>query len=177
MGLPIKNSTNPSLKFKNCFKKYDLFFTDGSKISDDKFVSAASFSPKQNKSIKIKLPHDSLIFTAEAVAIKYTILYILNNKVQKSFMFSDSLSVQMAINKVFTRESSYLIYDIKKLILEAKANNLTLRFVWIPSHHSISGNEMSDKLAKEATKNFQYLNIKLPYSDLFKRFKDKCKNR
>ena len=65
------------------------------------------------------------------------------------------------------------VLDIKTLFLSIKKNrpDITLKFVWIPSHIGISGNEAADFLVNEAAIEPDNQDLITPYTDLVDTFK------
>ena len=52
-----------------------------------------------------------------------------------------------------------------------------IEYFWIPSHSGIIGNEMADKITKEASELIQETEIILPFSDYFESYKKDRKLR
>ena len=73
------------------------------------------------------------------------------------------------------RESSLL--EIKRkyneFLLKNPAN--TIKFIWIPSHTGIYGNERADSLAKSASMKEHDKVITLPYTDYYEKYKQQKK--
>ncbi|XP_071581473.1 uncharacterized protein [Temnothorax nylanderi] len=69
----------------------------------------------------------------------------------EAFIFSDSLSNLLAISSNFKlSRASFLILEIRNLLVEFKRKNWNINLVWIPSHRGIKGNEFADRVAKAA---------------------------
>ncbi|OXU23158.1 hypothetical protein TSAR_004065 [Trichomalopsis sarcophagae] len=177
-GRIIQKAKIPNEKFNEIFKKQPIqiidFYTDGSKSEDSEYTGAALFSPNINLEKKFKFTKLASIFTAEAYAIMQTLIIIKNDDIPKTRIFTDSKSVLQAITNyspLKSKNTSYLILEIKKLIYEIKEKNLKTKIYWIPAHKDILNNEIVDKLAKEATKTGDQINLKLPYTDLFEEIK------
>ncbi|HMG39082.1 MAG TPA: reverse transcriptase domain-containing protein [Nitrososphaeraceae archaeon] len=131
--------------------KYDSYihiYTDGSKA--DSLVSAAFTVPSLDVDKKFRLCNNSSIYTAELTAIVETILWILNCECYNNCefaIFSDSLSVLTSIEQGYSQSRPALLNDL--LSHMSKLNNNQVRFIWIPSHIDLTGNDRADTLAKE----------------------------
>jgi len=51
-----------------------------------------------------------------------------------------------------TNNHKYLIEEIRKFAITLGKSNWTIKFTWIKAHVGIYGNELADKLAKEASR-------------------------
>ena len=132
--------------------KYDSYihiYTDGSKVDD--LVAAAFTVPSLNVDKKFRLCNKSTIYAAELTAIIETVLWILNSECYnncKFAIFSDSLSVLTSIKRSYCQSRPTLLNDLLYHI--SKLNSNQIRFIWIPSHIDVAGNDRADTLAKEA---------------------------
>lgn len=115
-------------------------YTDGSKKSNR--VGAAFTSDNVNESFK--LPQCCSIFTAELFALWKAVNYGEKTRSTNIMIWSDSLS---AINALTSEEHPHpLIARIQDKIY---ATTKRYRFLWLPSHCGIKGNEKADKLAND----------------------------
>ena len=168
-GIIIRNSQSSEDKFQEIFRndlnndQTHIFYTDGSKKNDGELVGLAIYSPPLNLSLQIKIDVLVSIFTAESYAILNAIKIIKENNIAVAMIFTDSLSVLEAISSDSQKYQNYIIYEIRKEIWQC---NAIIKFVWIPSHLNIKGNENVDKLVKDAIRNGSFNNILLPYTDL-----------
>lgn len=124
-----------------CESKYwnsTHIFTDGS-VSDQAVGFGISC---ENTEISKQLPQACSIFSAEAMAILYTIKYICTENTE-SVIFTDSASVLQALENGESRHPW-----IQAIEFESRRKAVTL--CWIPGHVNIKGNERADQLAKAA---------------------------
>jgi ribonuclease HI len=137
--------------FKNNFleichehQRSTLVFTDGSKI--DNKVGCAFYCATFTERFRL---HDMCsVFTAELVAIREALKYILRCPNGEFLICSDSLSGLQAISLMYS--SHHLIIDIHFYLGKLISSGYTIQFCWVPGHVGIDGNEHADQAAKAA---------------------------
>ncbi|XP_033229000.1 uncharacterized protein LOC117180618 [Belonocnema kinseyi] len=140
----------------------------GSKSESDNSAGCAYICPSANFSRSWKIFSHASIFSIEAIAILYTLDYILQSSFSKSVIFTDSLSVLQSVASPCPNTiKSSLIFLIRNRLAVLAKFNLTVKLEWIPGHKGISGNERADAAAKPAATNANLLNIPLPHSDFY----------
>ncbi|VDI25109.1 Hypothetical predicted protein, partial [Mytilus galloprovincialis] len=135
-------------------------FTDGSCQSNPGPCGAGAIRIFNNKEIELKQPVSKRgsILLAELVAIKLVLDYVsrIENKtlIEEVKIFSDSqtaigiLTLNWKIEN--NRSTSHEIISLIKCI--QKHHGIRINFDWTPGHADVRGNEIADKLAKEAAK-------------------------
>ncbi|XP_012272764.1 ribonuclease H1-like [Orussus abietinus] len=179
-GHKWETETNPNTPLNQYLRKetpnYVQFYTDGSKCKPSDKTGFAVYSP-QRFSLKTRISKKYSVYEAEAFAILNALKYIKKSNIQKAVIFSDSLRVLnklSSIDKLGNDEN--IIYDIKELYIKIKQNRQVIKFIWIPSHKGIEGNEKADTLAKESTNRPQTDIKTLPYSHTHREYKEEMKN-
>ncbi len=131
------------------YENFVLCFMDGSKI-ENKHTGYA-FTVHTN-TFSFKLNNFYSNFTAELLAIFHCLVYIKNemSTVNNKFLIlTDSLSSLQSLQNIF---SDHLIVElIQNLHNDLMHSNITTKFMFIPSHVGITGNDTVDLLAKSAT--------------------------
>lgn len=64
----------------------------------------------------------------------------------------------MAVLQSFITDNAVredLVLEVKHLLLNIISLGLVVQFCWVPGHHGIKGNEITDKLAKKALESDQ----------------------
>ena len=140
-------------------KNFTSIYTDGSKSHD--YVSASAVTSVDT--LKVNLPIDSSIFTAEAVALKLAVQYVQSQTLQKTVIYSDSLSCLQALKgknleHPIIRETVHILTYLEEV-------GSRIEFCWLPGHIGIRGNEKADTIAKRVI-DHKIHDIKLPFSDL-----------
>jgi ribonuclease HI len=69
------------------------------------------------------------------------------------------------------RNHNNLIEEIRRKATALEKQDWTIKFTWIKAHDGNYGNELADKLAKEATKNREIIYNKIPKSQIVQRAK------
>jgi len=100
----IKNSPIPQTAFFEIYNELisscTSFYTDAFKNDSDDYVGFATYSPSPHLQLLYKTHSYSSIFTAEALAILYTLEHILSNSITKSVIFTNSKSVTEALSSI-----------------------------------------------------------------------------
>jgi len=90
---------------------------------------------------------------AEAFAILKALEYIQTNKANEEdkevTVHTDSRTTLDSLNNA--NKHTYLIEEIRQKVHEMEIREWRIRFRWIEAHAGRSGNELADKLAKEAS--------------------------
>lgn len=166
-GNALAESPLINTEFQDKFGSTDLIhiYTDASK-DVDQHVGWAYHVPEEATANKGAIDKFASIFTGEAVAIISALDWILLNPDKNYCIFSDSKSVLRALISVNNNRNPYItiIKNQVARIMRTSILENPVKFVWIPSHKGIEGNEIVDLLAKEAT--LTTINHgRIPYSD------------
>lgn len=139
-------------KIDNFWRGWTLLFTDSSRLVISGAVGSAVWIPKYSVILSYKCPALTSVFTGELVAILEAIKFVITHGINKSIIFSDSLSGLQSIKaNPFSSKVSYpLVLSIRQSLWECHTRNLEISLAWIPSHTGIQGNEIADTHAKEA---------------------------
>ena len=104
--------------------------------------------------MKQTIDDDTTIFTAEAFAIMKSLEYVKHKNFNRVVILSDSLSVLLALKKLYDPNNLKRIHPhiliIKQLIYSLKTNGIEIQIVWVKAHVGILYNEQVDILAKES---------------------------
>ena len=150
---------------------HDEVYTDGSKVNERVGAAAAVRRHFRNgetteRHFLKRLPDGSSIFAAEATAIEMALEYysVMPAVGHDVVVYSDSMSCLQAIDGEDTEQP--FICRIMNLLWRLHDKGTNVRFCWLPSHRGIEGNEVADRLAREALDQDVDPLLKVHYSDL-----------
>jgi ribonuclease HI len=126
-----------------------VIFTDGSKDETGR-VGAAVYSSDYNIRSNYRLSDNASVYTAEMTAIREALLFIKEHHITTTAILSDSLSVLQSLEAEKSNTRPNLLLNIQQLITDIYNAGGKINFMWIPGHADITGNEIADKLAKQA---------------------------
>lgn len=147
------------------FPGYDKIFTDGSKGEG---VAASAFYPSKDQSVSKCISSDSSIYTAEMTALILALRIIANSEHLNFLVCSDSLSALQAIESRNLNHPGLLKFFT--LFTELKQAGYNIVLAWIPGHAGIQGNEIVDRLAKDAATE-KSSDTYVPFKDLYPKVK------
>ena len=117
-----------------------------------------------NVSNKSRLQNNTSIYIAELHAIFQALQHIQEQQLRRVVICTDSRSVAQSL--ATNCPSSFLLSNIINLHNQLANNDTQIRFVWIPSHSGIHGNEQADRLAKEALLVNNITHIPIEYQSI-----------
>ena len=128
-------------KFKAEHPSFTFIYTDGSR-KDGR--TAVAFCTDEHRAAS-RIPDICGIYTAELRAIYAALKYIKNNNIRKTVICTDSRSSVSALTSRY-QYGNGIVSGILGLLRSMKHHQI--KFLWIPGHAGIPGNERADKLAK-----------------------------
>mgnify|MGYP003623230219 FL=1 len=135
-------------------------YTDGSKYEGR--VGAAGIIFKQGAvvlKVKSKLHNECSNNQAELFAILQTLKSIdqipMQNEPKTIAVYTDS-QISLALLKNYAKHG-FIVEEIRKSIRTLKERLWTIHFGWVKAHAGILGNEMADRLAKDAGRETDHI--------------------
>jgi ribonuclease HI len=152
----LKNIDNSYLKKQivlNHLQQFDdhlHIYTDAARNRTGQ-TGASYYIPSKEIETGIRLPDNTCVVTAELLAIKSVLQFINTTKLQKMklVLLTDSQGALQSLNSADFRYQT-IETDISDIVTCINQLQNEIRFVWIPGHIDIEGNDMADQIAKIA---------------------------
>jgi len=151
-------------EYKSQHNTYTFIYTDGSRSEGRTGGGYTLDNNITNK--KFRLSDINSVFTAEITAILLAITYIKEEKIKQAVICTDSSSSILSISSTQINTNP-IVYKIRQLINDLYKENMKIKFLWIPGHAGIRGNNEADRLAKSSLALPPENNIPSPRTDIF----------
>jgi len=147
---------------------FAVIYTDGSKSRNH---VGCAFTIN-NETRRIPLPSSFSVLSAELFAIKAALEAVnsSSNEQHNFLLCTDSLS---ALTTLGNPKKRYQNPIAKEIICNIQCQMKNIKFLWIPAHRNILGNELVDQAAKKAGTQFPINNISVPPSDFITHMKSR----
>ncbi len=126
-------------------------------------TSAAVYIQRFQVNIQKRITNYASVFTTELIAILLAIQWVEEVKPIRAVICSDSMSALNSLSGDISTTRQELIYEILINLLRIQKMGIVLRFMWVPAHVGVQGNETVDKLAKQAMKHMN-IEVQIPLS-------------
>jgi exonuclease III/ribonuclease HI len=172
-----KAQTSPSV-FRQLFgnlcatyQHHTKMYTDGSKDSSSVGCAFAI----GNTSVSFKLNPMCSVYTAELFAILKALEHIKRASGKQFMICSDSMSSLQSLCNAFPTD--HLVQSVQNMLGELSLSGIEVLFCWLPGHVGITGNEMADRAAKDASRKIEVDCATVPVTDLKAVFRSKTLQR
>ena len=156
------------------FNQHVHIFTDGSKDPVSGKTGLGVFVAGGQFQQSIRISDKLSVFTAELKAILCALEWVEHVKPINSLICSDSAAALLVIKDGVSRAHPDIVLECLCCLSRIERAGYQVRFVWVPSHSGIEGNESADALAKASLlrENID-LNIPLGKCECYSVCKDK----
>ncbi|XP_043467569.1 uncharacterized protein LOC122501872 [Leptopilina heterotoma] len=176
LGYDLKGSQQPDINLNtfltNNFPHAVHVYTDGSSNPQRKKAGAGFYISQLNIRYGVPVVESSSPLTTELYAIYISVKYIITENITQAVIITDSLDSINLINKrhYLAHSDSVIPHRIADLITQTQ-NDTRIDFIWIPAHSSSKGNNIADRIAKDASA-LPFIQKKIAsLNDLFSKFK------
>jgi len=129
------------------YYQYIQIYTDASKITEK--LGIAFVVPEFNIKIGKRITDGLSVYTGEMLAILLALQWVEDIKPLKTIC-SDSSSALLSLKNNQTDSRMDILLEIYHTLFRIRNMGLIVRFVWVPAHVGVEGNERADKMAKRA---------------------------
>lgn len=124
-----------------------VIYTDASRVSDGR-VGVAFVIPDIGVCIKKRTSDNIAVYTAELLAILLALNWVEENGTGKFAIASDSNSAVISIKNLRSETREDIVNEIGQVLERVCRQGKQVKFLWVPAHIGVEGNELADKYAK-----------------------------
>jgi ribonuclease HI len=131
------------------FSPSNLFYTDGSLMDG---VAGFAVHHSMNCNIGFRMRGSASVFTVELAAIRMDMDHIENEALGRYLILTDSMSSIKAMeSRKISLHTLPFVYECKQKCWQLTRSGSEVRFMWVPAHVGVAGNETTDFEAEQAT--------------------------
>lgn len=147
------------LQLKARYESHSTFYTDGTK--SEQFVGCSMIGPSVRQVKRINT--SATILTAELLGLILAVNYIIQKRLHRAVIYTDSLSSLKALVSLEPSKNP-LVIELQTKLIYMSAKSAEVVLCWIPSHVGIIGNEEADRAASSAKEREVEIH-EIPYRD------------
>lgn len=134
------------------YRDFTLIFTDGSKEIETGVTGFGVVVPEKGVSLNRRTTNRLSVYTVEMVAVLMVLRWAEHARVERVLICCDSASVLTSLRSFHSGSRQGLLYEILMCVTRCVSQVSIVRFLWVPAHVGVGGNEEADTLAKRALK-------------------------
>uniref|UniRef100_A0A1A8H245 RNase H type-1 domain-containing protein n=1 Tax=Nothobranchius korthausae TaxID=1143690 RepID=A0A1A8H245_9TELE len=138
--------------FIDRYYNYVQIYTDASKNTAG-HLGIAFVVPEFRVTVQKRVGDGLSVYTGEMLAILLAVHWVEENRPLFSVICSDSSSSLTSLQCSHSESRPDILIEIQQILYRVHMMGLKIHFLWIPAHCGIRGNDVVDKLAKEAAVN------------------------
>ena len=136
-------------------------YTDGSKDPASGATGFGVVVPAREARVSRRTTDGIGVYTVEMVAVLVAVRWVELARVGRVLICSDSAAVLASLRSFHSSSRQGLLYEVLMSVTRCVSQGTEIKFMWVPAHVGVEGNEQADELAKRAlTKEKVDMNIK-----------------
>ena len=129
---------------------FTLVYTDGSRDPGTGVTGFGVTAPGWGASVSRRTSDGLGVYTVEMVAVLVALRWVEHARVGKVVVCCDSSSVLASLRSFQSSSRQGLLYEVLMSLTRCVGQGSVVRFLWVPAHVGVEGNEEADALAKGA---------------------------
>ena len=154
------NSSQVEGHLKEAWGAHIQIFTDGSKEPKNGKAGCGIYVVDPQVQQGLRISNRASVFTTEITAIIWALWWIEQVKPGKVIICSDSAAALIALRRGTSRARNDLVNEVLIGLYKVEKAGCDVGFLWVPGHAGVEGNEVADKIARNALKK-TYINVKV----------------
>ncbi len=136
----------------NKYGDFIQIFTDGAKQPETEVTGFGVSVPEKGIGINRRTSDKLGVYTVEMVAVLVALRWVEETCQDKVLICSDSSSVLASLRSFQSSSRQDVLYELLQSVTRIANQGGQVKFMWVPAHVGVRGNERADELAKRALK-------------------------
>ena len=132
------------------YSDYVNIFTDGAKQPETGITGFGVVVPSKNIELSRRSTDNLGVYTVEMLGVLVALKWVETITERKIVICTDSTSVLSSMRSFYSSSRQGLLFEVLQTITRIVQQGRKLKFLWVPAHIGIKGNEKADEMAKEA---------------------------
>ena len=132
------------------YSDFTHLYTDGVKQPETGVTGFGVTVPAKGIGINRRTSNKLGVYTVEMVAVLVALQWVEKAGLDKALVCSDSSSVLASLRSFHSNSRQDILYSVLQSITRIVHQGGQVRFLWVPAHVGVRGNERADELAKRA---------------------------
>ena len=137
------------------YRDFIEIYSDGAKQPETGMTGFGVVVPSKGIELNKRTSDHLAVYTVEMLGLISALEWVESTQFKKVVICTDSAAVLASMSSFHSSSRQGLLYEVLELVTRLVIKGCKLKFLWVPAHVGIVGNEKADKMAKKALEKLE----------------------